>query len=275
MKTLFEVLPDTIESEKCTLMCELSSDSFSYAIKNEEENKIVSVGVYNYEKTRPQTSFPIALQILFHQHKVLSEKFRKSCLIYSVSRNVLIPFSMYNSQKNTEALNLVHGDLCMMETTLNDIIPAHDMYNTYSISKDLNDTVFHQFPAIRGIHQFSVLLKKETTDEDKLTTIFYQEKVVITLFKDGKFQLLNSYLYRTPEDVVYILLTICKQFDSPDIPLKVVGFIEENSALFKSLYNYFSYVDLEKPTGVYQYEEGIAQYPMHFFNHLYEFDVCE
>ena len=274
MKTVFEVLPETIEAEKCILLCELSSDSFSYAIRNEEENKIVSVGVYQYEKTRPQSGFPIALQILFHQHKVLSEKFNKSCLIYSVPRNVLIPFTMYNSQKNTEVLNLVHGDLYAGETILNDIIPGQDMYNTYSVSKALNDTVFHQFPAIRGIHQFSALLKKEMSDGDKLSAIFYHEKVVVTLFKEGKFQLLNSYAYRTQEDVAYILLNICRQFDVPDIPLEAFGFIEENSALYKSIYNYFTTVKLVKPSKEYQYEEGITQYPVHFFNHLYEFDVC-
>lgn len=274
MKTAFEILPETMETEKCTLTCELSTDSFSYAIRNDEENKIVSVGVYQYEKNRPQTGFPIALQILFHQHKVLSEKFKKSCLIYSVPRNVLIPFSMYNSQKNTEVINLVHGDLCVGEIILNDIIPGQDLYNTYSISKALKDTVFHQFPAIRGIHQFTALLKKGNSDSEKMTAIFYHEKVVVILFKDGKFQLLNSYSYRTPEDVVYILLNICRQFDTPDIPLEVVGFIEESSALFKGIYNYFSTVQLVKPSEEYHFDVGIAQYPAHFFNHLFEFDVC-
>lgn len=275
MKTVFEVLPDDLEAEGCTLTCELSTDSFSYAIRNDEENKIVSVGVYQYEKTRPQTGFPIALQILFHQHKVLSEKFKRSCLIYSVPRNVLVPFTMYNSQKNVEALNLVHGDLPTGETILNDIIPGQDMYNTYSLSKSLNDTVFHQFPAIRGVHQFSAIMKSGEEEMDKMTAIFYQEKVVVVLYKERKFQLLNSFLYRTPEDVTYILLNICNQFDAQDIPLKLMGFIEENSALYKSIHNYFSTVELVEPSKEFKYVEGIAQFPLHFFNHLYEFDVCE
>ncbi len=275
MKIVFEILPETIEAEKCTLLCELSSDSFSYAIRNDEEKKIVSVGVYQYEKTRPLAGFSIALQILFHQHQVLSEKFKKSCLIYSVHRNVLIPFTMYNSQKNAEALNLIHGDLAMGDTILNDIIPGQDVYNIYSVPKALNDTVLRQFPAIRGVHQFSAILKKGNPESNKMTAIFYPEKVVVILFKDGQFQLLNSYFYRTPEDVVYLLLNICKQFDVPDIALEVNGFIEEDSALFKGIYNYFSTVELVKPTEDYLYEEGIAQYPVHFFHHLFEFDVCE
>ncbi len=275
MKTVFEIIPESFDTEKCTLSCELTPESFSYAIRDDEEKKIVSLGVYQYEKTRPQTGFSIALQILFHQHQMLSEKFKRSCLIYSVTRSVLIPFTIYNSQKNDEVLNLIHGDLSTSETILNDIIPGHDLYNTYSVSTPLNDTVLHQFPTIRGAHQFTGFLKKEHSGEDKLTAIFYHEKLVVTLFKEGKFLLLNNYSYRTPEDVAYILLNICKQFNTADIALEVGGLIEENSALYKSIYNYFSNVSLAEISTDYTYEEGINQYPLHFFKHLYEFDLCE
>jgi hypothetical protein len=274
MKTVFEIIPESFNAEKCTLSCELSPESFSYAIRDDEQRKIVSLGVYQYEKTRPQTGFPIALQILFHQHKVLSEKFKRSCLIYAVPRSVLIPFSMYNSQKNEEVLNLVHGDLVSGETIMNDIIPGHDLYNTYSASTSLIDTVLHQFPTIRGMHQYTGFLKKNYSGEDKLSAIFYQEKFVATLFKEGKYQLLNSYTYRTPEDVAYILLNICKQYHATDIALEAGGMIEENSALYKSIYNYFSNVRLNGAPADYHFEEGIKQYPVHFFNHLYEFDLC-
>lgn len=275
MKTVFEIIPESFDSERCTLCCELSTESFSYVIRDDEEKKIVSLGVYQYEKIKPQAGFPIALQILFHQHEVLSEKFKQSCLIYSVPRSVLIPFTMYNSQKNAEVLSLVHGDLSQGETIMNDIIPGHDLYNTYSVSTSLYNTVLHQFPAIRGLHQYTGFLKKKIPVEDKLTAIFYHEKVVVTLFKEDKFQLLNSYSYRTPEDVAYILLNICKQFNTANMDIEVGGLIEENSALFKSIYNYFSNVRLAEFQTEYALEEGISQYPRHFFTHLYEFDLCE
>ena len=275
MKTVFEIIPESFDPEKCTLCCELSTESFSYAIRDDDEKKIVSLGVYQYEKTRPQTGFSIALQILFHQHLALSEKFKRSCLIYSVPRSVLIPFTIYNSQKSADILNLVHGDLSTTETILNDIIPGQDLYNTYSVSTALNNTVFHQFPTIRGIHQYTALLKKELSGEEKLAVVFYHEKLVVTLFKDGKLQLINSFPYRTPEDVAYILLNICKQFNAEDIPLEVSGLIEENSTLYKSIYNYFSTVNLALPSTDVAFEEPINQYPLHFFKHLYEFDICE
>ena len=206
---------------------------------------------------------------------MLSEKFKQSCLIYSFPRSVLIPFTLYNSQKNAEVLNLVHGDLSTGETIFNDIIPGQDLYNIYSVSAALNNTVLHQIPTIRGMHQYTGILKKQHSGEDKISAVFYHEKLVATLFKDGKFQLINSYYYRTPEDVAYILLNICKQFNAEDIPLEASGLIEENSALFKSIYNYFSNVRLAEMSSDYAFVEEINQYPLHFFKHLYEFDLCE
>ena len=275
MKTVFEIIPESIDPENCTLSCELTLESFSYAIRDDEKRKIVSLGIYQYESTRPQAGYPIALQILFHQHVVLTEKFKKSCIIYSVPRSVLIPFTMYNSQKNLEVLNLVHGDMAIGETIMNDLIPGYDLYNTYSLPTVLNNTILHQFPAIRGIHQYTAFLKNGQESEDKLTVVFYHEKLVTTLFKDGNYQLLNSFFYRTPEDVAYILLNICKQFNVPDIALEAGGLIEENSALYKSIFNYFSNVRLMETSADYTFEEGITQFPLHFFNHLYEFDLCE
>jgi hypothetical protein len=97
---------------------------------------------------------------------------------------------------------------------------------------------------------------------------------VVALFKDGKFQLINSFSFRTPEDVSYILLNICKQFNAQDIALEAGGLIEENSALYKSIYNYFSNIKLMDTSRDYKFGEEITQYPLHFFNHLYEFDLC-
>ncbi|MEO6683009.1 MAG: DUF3822 family protein [Ginsengibacter sp.] len=275
MKTVFEIIPETINTENCSLCCELTLDSFSYAIRNDEENKIVSVGVYQYDKNKPQSGFAIALQILFHQHSFLSEKFKKCCLIYSVPRSVLVPFTMYNSQKNAEVLNLIHGDLAIGETIIKDILPQHDLYNTYSVPAVLNNTVYQQFPTIRGMHQYSLFLKKQNSEEDKLSAVFYPEKLVVTLYKEGAYHLLNTYSYRTPEDVAYILLNICRQFNVSDIPILVGGLIEEDSALFKKIYNYFTNVSLAVTTDEYLYEEGITQFPLHFFNHFFEFDLCE
>ncbi len=273
MKTVFEITPESLDTEKCSLFCELTQESFSYAIRHDEEKRIVSLGVYQYEKNRPQAGFHIALQILFHQHKMLSEKFKKSCIVYSVPRSVLIPFTMYNSQKNVEVLNLVHGDISASETIMSDMIPGQDLYNIYSINTALNNTILYQFPPIRGIHQYTAFLKKRQV-EDKLTALFYHEKLVVTLFKESKFQLLNSFSYRTPEDVAYILLNICKQFNARDIALEAGGLIEENSALYKSIYNYFSNIKLMDTSRDYKFGEEITQYPLHFFNHLYEFDLC-
>lgn len=275
MRTVFEIIPEQMNPENCSLFCELSPDSFSYAIRENDQNKILSVGVYQYEKNRPPSGFSIALQILFHQHKVLTEKFKKTCLTYSLPQSVLMPFAMYNSQKNEDVLSLLHGDFRSGEVILTDLIPGSDLYNVYSASKALHDTIYYQFPATRALHQYSYLLKNQPAEQDRIGVFFYSERCVLFLIQGGQCKLINSYTYRTPEDVAYILLSVRDQFDAGDIPILAGGFIEENSALFKTIYNYFTSVEFfDLPHGLVLSEE-VAQYPAHFFYHLYHFDVCE
>ena len=50
MKALFEILPEGIDAANCVLVCEISNEGFSYAIKNEEQNKYVAVAVFHFEK---------------------------------------------------------------------------------------------------------------------------------------------------------------------------------------------------------------------------------
>ena len=50
MKALFEILPESIDAANCILVCEISNEGFSYAIKNEEQNRYVAVAVFQFEK---------------------------------------------------------------------------------------------------------------------------------------------------------------------------------------------------------------------------------
>ena len=276
MKTLFEIIPEFLDTSKCSLACELTKEEFSYAVRNNEDNSIISLGVYQYEPARPRSGFPIALQILFHRHSILSKKFVKSCFIYSLPESVLVPFTMFNSQKNQEVLSLVHGDIELENATiLTDKLPLRDLYNVYALPSDVQQTIFHQFPASKGIHQYSHFLKKTPPQESVLEVLFYNNKMVVALWKNGACHLVNSYLYRMPEDVSYILLNIAAQWEVPDIPIEIGGFVEENSILYKNIFKYFTTVRFSAPTEPYQLGEYLSQFPAHFFNHIFAFDVCE
>jgi hypothetical protein len=276
MRTVFEILPSSaVDTESCALLCEVSNEGFSFCIKNEETKSFLGLGIYHFDKNKPAVGLPIALQIIFHQKEFLSGKFKKVCVIYSFCESVLVPFSLYNREKNHVLLDMMFGDVNHNETILTDVITDQSMYNCYRVPTALYEVVQNQFPNACSAHEYTLLIKKPTGESDLINLIFYTQKVIVCLIKDGKFQLLNSFNYETPEDVSYSLLNICNQFKIQNPPLVIHGLLEENSPLFKEICKYFNEIKLATlPEGNF-YSEEITKFPSHYFSYIFAIDSCE
>ncbi|MEO8823463.1 MAG: DUF3822 family protein [Ginsengibacter sp.] len=275
MNTVFEILPSTYEPENCSLICEVSNEGFSYCIKEEEAQSFLGLAVYHFDSTKPAVGFPISLQVLFHQKEIFSKRFKKVCVIFSFPQSVLIPLSMYHHEKNQTVMNMMFGDVDTNDIILSDVISDQSLYNSYRISAATLEMVKNQFPNASIAHQYSLILKKPLHGKDRLTVIFYTQKVVVHLVKEGKHQLMNSYSFTAEKDISYLLLNICKQFQIRNVHLVLCGLIEENSALYKEIYKYFDDIELPAFREGYQYSEGITSFPSHYFSHIFDADSCE
>lgn len=275
MRTVFEIPPDSFNEKNCTLLCELNNEGFSYCIKDEVENKILGLAIYLYDKSKPPVGFPIALQIVFHQKKILSLDFDKVKIIYSLPQSVLIPFPMYNRENNSITMNLMHGDLHQNETLLTDLIASQSMYNCYRVPASIYEILQQQFPQAESFHQYSLLLMEPVTTVDNLSIIFYNRKIIVSLLSEGKNQLINSFNYHTPEDVGYILLNLCNQFAIKKVNLEISGLVEENSPLYRELYKFFTEIRLKNYSETISVSDEIAKYPSHYFSYLFAIDSCE
>lgn len=276
MNTVFEILPSSLEPEKCTLICEVNNEGFSFCIKEAELNSFLGLGIYHFDNSKPAEGFPIALQVLFHQKEFLSKNFKKICIVYSFPQSVLIPFSIYKRENNETLMNMMFGDLETNETTLTDVIPGQSMYNCYSLPAAVIEVIQAHFRNTSMAHQYSLILKTPGEEgANKMSVIFYAQKVVVNLIKEGKHQLINSYNYQTPEDVSYILLNILHQFEIENIHLMITGLIEENSALYKEIYKYFDDIELSGYREGMVYAEEIKAFPSHYFSYIFDMDSCE
>lgn len=274
MKTFFEVIPETLQEEDCALCCEISSEGVSFTIKNLQEQKFVGVAVYNFDKNRPQEGFHIALQVLFNTKSFLSKPYQKVTVVYSLPESALIPLPLYDSESVSDALDLLFGTVQSDAVVLTDLITEQGYYNCFRVPDTIHDIVEKQFPVHTSFHQYSGLAGSHSSGENKLFIIFYSQKLVVSLFADGKCRLVNSFNYQFAEDVSFYLLTIREQHQVPDIPLEVSGFIEKDSTLYIELYKYFKDISFSPLPGFCEYSDEILHYPSHYFSHLFESDPC-
>jgi uncharacterized protein DUF3822 len=275
MRTVFEIFPSSVNPEICALLCEVSNEGFSFCIKNEETNSFLGLGVYHFDKSKPAVGLPIALQVIFHQKEILGAKFKRVCVIYSFCESTLVPFSVYDREKNQVLMNMMFGDINNNQTILTDVITEQSMYNCYRVPTAVYEVIQNQFPTASTAHEYTLLIKKPLPETDQITLIFYTQKVIALVIKDGKVQLVNSFNYETPEDVSYSVLNICTQFNFQNPPLIIHGLLEENSPLFKEIYKYFTEIKLASlPEGSF-YSEEITKFPSHYFSYIFAIDSCE
>lgn len=275
MRTVFEILPtSSFDAVNCTLFCEVSNEGFAYCIKDEVANSFIGLAIYHYDMSKFPVGLPIDLQIVFHQNEILSQKFKNIFVVYSFPQSILVPFTLYDSEKNSLLMNLMHGDLHEHETILTDVVAEESVYNCYRIPNGISEVIQNQYPEAVCTHQYSLLLKKTVEDKNKLQVIFYAKKLIVILILNGKHQLIQSFDYRTPEDVSYILLNICHQFQISSINVEISGLLEENSALYKEIYKFFMDIEFTKLPDEANYSEEIKQFPSHYFSYIFALNSC-
>ncbi len=268
MKAVFEILPDSMHAGNCDLVCEVSNEGFSYLIKDCETNTVIGLAVYHFSNIIPANHIPV-LQKIFEDQELLSENFKNVYVIYSFPESALIPFSIYNSRNNADVLNMIYGDFTENDVILTDVLLENKVYNCYRMPSEIVREIGNRFPSCKPLHQYSFLLKNLSGSDNKLSVIFYPQKIVLTVEKNGALLLVNSFHYKAAEDVSYTLLNICRQFEIENAYLEVSGLIEEDSALYKEIYKYFETVRFTAlPAGI-NFSEEMKQYPLHFFSHFF------
>jgi hypothetical protein len=144
----------------------------------------------------------------------------------------------------------------------------------YAFPAAIDAALRSNFPGAEYYHAFSPSLKRPAgTDAARLLQVHFapgQFRVVAR--RDGQLQLAQMYRYETPLDVVYYLLRIAAETGLPatETTLALSGLIDEESALYRELHQYFSAIHFIAPENLPS-EEGR---PAHFFTSIYNLAQC-
>ena len=91
--------------------------------------------------------------------------------------------------------------------------------------------------------------------------------------KNGQLQLAQIYPFTAPLDVVYYLLMISAQYDLPQAETKLIlsGLLDEASALYKELYQYYTQVEF-----AYHPDFSLppTDYHQHYFSSILNLAAC-
>lgn len=272
MQQDFRILPSDIHTPATNLFGEISSSGLSFFFQDEKEKRITGLSVFSFGSKTENAAADVLKEAL-DAEELLKEKFNNVFISYACNESLLIPGSHYVPEQNSEDLNLLYGDL-HLGTILTDHIAERNLYNLYRVPNDIHRQVISRFHQPVFFHQRSLLVKQLPDEADLLRLIFYPNRVLIVLQKQGKLQIIQAFGYITAEDVLYHMLNVCRRFDATEVKVQLCGMVQEDSGVYNEIRKYFLRVSFLRLPAELSYSDELKQLPGHFFSQLFSFALC-
>ena len=278
IKPVFHIETTELNAENsgsAGVLMELSEHAFSYLIT--AENHDILAAAYFVLPDRDELTQAHALREIIYGQDILQHAYRQTIILYNLSESALIPDEIYQQEINSDLTDVLFGNL-KKNLVLTDKHQEAVAHTIYRIPQNIHNLMHQKFPNGQYWHLYSLWLKtmKDSASAEKevIQLIFASDKMMVSVFKEGQLQLLQSIPYSTPEDVAYQLLNYCHELSiSPEECLIIVsGYIDEDSALFNELKKYF--LKLQFDTLIGSEEKRLGEYPVHYFSYLQKIAAC-
>lgn len=203
------------------------------------------------------------------QSYILQEKYDKTLFFANSRESVLVPVSKFSKNIAEDYINLVHG-IDNAGTVLYDYVEGREsLMNVFRIRNKWFD-VFKSAKNISFHHSYSSVVKSvadraDNTVKEAILLQFFPGCFTAVVTANNKLQLVQTYIYRQKENVLYHLNNLRKQFQlSWNIKVEVSGIIDADFQLYREIIKYFSNVVL-KEHNISTSLPDIKQHPDHYF----------
>jgi len=257
---------EEIYTESCCLAIQLNNGSFSFCIYEPEENRLLQLKRYRFDNLTTDT-----LDTILAQNAILEQPFHKIITSLDFGFNALLPEAMSKGDL-TFLMYLEHAD--QQDHVITELIEGRGITNVYTTPPSILTWMVHNFPSSDYLHALSVAIGTvNNTPEEGLLRLYISEKSFdVVVFKGASLLLAKKYTYTVQEDVVFYLLKICEIYglSQEKAELQISGLIDEDSALYKTIYDYFLLISLKQAT----WNDVISGLPAHYFTSLNELILC-
>ncbi len=272
--------PSAEEPAQCRLLIEVGSCSLIFVLLNVRGMRPVAIRVFQWPQIKTSEPETILRNILDTDPLLSRFNPAEVFLVYNFPESNLVPEKFFSADMTRPVTDLVYGDLSS-DLVLDEKIPWFEFHNVYRVPAKTHFLMQEKFPGARYWHFYSLQLKcfkmftvKEEAEYMKV--FFYPDKMVVMVFKSGKLQLIQHFMYQDSKDVLYHLLNCCQQLElnRSEMILELSGMIEIKSALYEDLELYFLHIRFDGMEDSIKLTDELMQFPNHFFSSLLKMTIC-
>lgn len=237
-----------------------------------EEKELVFVEKHFEQMLGPAEILP-QIKRVFEENKHFNGPIEKLEVIFANNLFAFVPRSLFDEKHLSDYLKfntkILENDFIAFDELKN-----CEVNNVYVPYTNLNNYFFERFGEFDYSHSMSLWaentlnLPEETTDGTFYVNVF-QKHFELSIVKEGKLLLCNTFSFEAPEDFVYYLLFVAEQLKlyPEKFQLKFAGAISETSENYKRCYTYIrncSFLKAENDDRQFNFSEK-AKFNPHYF----------
>jgi len=257
----------------CVLFIETGYEYMACWCKHTETKQVKAFELFSFRPADAGDFDNLLKQVQTHS-RLLTESFEKVCCIWSNEKCVCIPNEFYSDDIAAVYMQTIFGD--NIETTF-----YKESLNGYVVLAALQQnaaTAFEGYYTIDvNVHKYFQLLKAQQTGEaeNKIHLVFYPTYFIASVFKEGTLQLIQSFSYKLPEDVLYQVMRTLNalELSANDTRVYASGMIDTNSPLYQVLYGYLNNFSFEPADKDLFVAPDFHEHPLHYFTSFCQYDV--
>lgn len=211
--------------------------------------------------------------------KLLSKAYPATRVFINNELSMLVPLSDFNTEIAADYLNVIFGEDPFSKIRCEPLPVEPGVMNVYRVPEELMTTLQHNSTKVTFEHTYSNIVKSIASDISAspsgcIYIRFYNTFIIVTVIRNNKLQIIQSFIYETKEDVLYTLLNISERFElnTEDLSIKISGMIDLGFTLYKDLIAYFKQVEVQNVDKAALLLD-IKEHPLHYFTpffNLYE-----
>lgn len=229
------------------LSLQLEDSGYSYTIVDSVGNSYAAVNHHSFDKNLEGKSISEKAESMIKEDLFLSKNYKSVYFSLVTHKSTLVPAELFN-RKNVRQYFTFNHNLDDFEEIHFNYIKKIDAYNIFAVPSDLTTLLVNKFPEIVFVHQnntiISDLINRADNLKFKLPIIninVNSNTFEIAVYKDDKFNLLNTYIFNDQNDLVYYIMNTLTQYDIKLTKsyINISGFLEKNSDLHKFMLQFF------------------------------------
>jgi hypothetical protein len=196
------------------LLIEVGKTHIAFIHTNDHKKDISALELFNFNENEAG-DFSKLFAVISSDSKLLTKSYPGTVVFINNEYSLLVPVFKFNTEIAADYLDVIFGE-DMFSVIHFDHLPIEPgMMNAYRVNESLLNFLQQNFTKLTIRHTYSNIIKTIVSDilaypSQCIYIQFYNTFLIATVAKDEKLQLIQSFMYQTPDDVLYHLLNLSK-----------------------------------------------------------------